>query len=617
MATRMQQRRGTAAQWTEADPILAAGEIGFETDEGKLKIGDGTNTWSDLPYFVNETGLGGSLDGLATEAYVDSAVSALVDSAPGLLDTLNELAAAIGDDPNFLANVVAIEKKTTSQWDADTDPIAAGTLAYDTTTSFFKIGDGTNSWSSTPFMWDGSQVSTHVQTQIATLLGTSAVFTGTVSLPSNTTLDGTNLRGQITSLSDDVTDLQTASSTAATQIGNLETDVENLQTASGDLDQEISNVAGDVATLRSDVDTLQSDLGAANSDIASLETSVGTANTNISSLQTSIGTANTNISNLQTDVTTLQGELDTAESSLASVVSDFDLHDAKTTNVHGIADTSVLATTSEVAAAETNAEAYADGILSTHTADTTNVHGISDTAQLAYLDAANQTFTGNMEVDGNLVVDGNLTVNGTEFLASSTSIVIEDNMLQLAHNQTGNTVDLGLVVAYNDGTYRHAGIVRDVSDAKWKLFKNVATDPTTTVDFASGSLDDLQVGAFEATSVTATSATIGGVAFTEKADKTATINTMSGSHTVVLADVNNIREMSNGGTFTIPADNAFWPVGQRVEVVQTGASQVTIGGGAGVTINATPGLKLRAQWSGATIIKRAANTFVVLGDLAV
>ena len=43
MATRMQQRRGTAQQWTDADPILAAGEIGFETDTNQFKIGDGVN----------------------------------------------------------------------------------------------------------------------------------------------------------------------------------------------------------------------------------------------------------------------------------------------------------------------------------------------------------------------------------------------------------------------------------------------------------------------------------------------------------------------------------------------------------------------------------------------
>ena len=62
MATRMQQRRGTAAQWTGANPILAVGEIGFETDTGKFKIGDGTNHWDDLSYFQNMDDLGGSFD---------------------------------------------------------------------------------------------------------------------------------------------------------------------------------------------------------------------------------------------------------------------------------------------------------------------------------------------------------------------------------------------------------------------------------------------------------------------------------------------------------------------------------------------------------------------------
>lgn len=85
MATRMQQRRGTAAQWTSANPVLVAGEIGFETDTNKFKIGDDSTTWSNLPYFT-------TLDDI-------------VDGAPGLLDTLNELAAAIGDDPNFITTI--------------------------------------------------------------------------------------------------------------------------------------------------------------------------------------------------------------------------------------------------------------------------------------------------------------------------------------------------------------------------------------------------------------------------------------------------------------------------------------------------------------------------------
>lgn len=46
-----------------------------------------------------------SIDGLATETYVDTKVAGLVDSAPDTLDTLNELAAALGDDPNFATTV--------------------------------------------------------------------------------------------------------------------------------------------------------------------------------------------------------------------------------------------------------------------------------------------------------------------------------------------------------------------------------------------------------------------------------------------------------------------------------------------------------------------------------
>jgi hypothetical protein len=53
MATRMQQRRGTASQWTSANPVLNAGEMGWESDTNKFKIGDGTNHWDDLDYFID------------------------------------------------------------------------------------------------------------------------------------------------------------------------------------------------------------------------------------------------------------------------------------------------------------------------------------------------------------------------------------------------------------------------------------------------------------------------------------------------------------------------------------------------------------------------------------
>ena len=135
MSTRMQQRRGTASQWTIANPILAEGEFGWESDTNSFKIGDGVNNWAALEYFQDGTALSGSLEdyvdvaslavpdgvatldtngtlessqipaSLATTSYVDTAVSNLIDAAPGALDTLNELAAALNDDANFFTTI--------------------------------------------------------------------------------------------------------------------------------------------------------------------------------------------------------------------------------------------------------------------------------------------------------------------------------------------------------------------------------------------------------------------------------------------------------------------------------------------------------------------------------
>ena len=52
MANTIQHKRGSSANWTSTDPTLAAGEFGFETDTGKLKVGDGSTAWSALGYFA-------------------------------------------------------------------------------------------------------------------------------------------------------------------------------------------------------------------------------------------------------------------------------------------------------------------------------------------------------------------------------------------------------------------------------------------------------------------------------------------------------------------------------------------------------------------------------------
>jgi hypothetical protein len=91
-------------------------------------------------------------------------------------------------------------------------------------------------------------------------------------------------------------------------------------------------------------------------------------------------------------------------------------------------------------------------------------------------------------------------------------------------------------------------------------------------------------------------------------------NAQSSNYTLTTSDSGRLIEMSGGGTLTITDSSAF-PVGFVCDVLQTTTSQVTIAG-TSFTPNATPGLKLRTQWSSATLIKRALDSWVVLGDLS-
>lgn len=67
--TKIIQRHDTAANWTSINPVLAAGEMGVETDTNKFKFGDGTTAWSDLAYAAGEGGSGTTItssDGTTT-----------------------------------------------------------------------------------------------------------------------------------------------------------------------------------------------------------------------------------------------------------------------------------------------------------------------------------------------------------------------------------------------------------------------------------------------------------------------------------------------------------------------------------------------------------------------
>lgn len=92
----------------------------------------------------------------------------------------------------------------------------------------------------------------------------------------------------------------------------------------------------------------------------------------------------------------------------------------------------------------------------------------------------------NLYVGGDVQITGNLTVVGTNTAFSTTQVNVDDNMLQIANNNTANTVDIGFFGQYSDGSGNlHSGFFRDASDGFWKLFKGYSVEPSSTINVSA------------------------------------------------------------------------------------------------------------------------------------
>jgi hypothetical protein len=608
MATRMLQRRGTATQWANANPTLGSGEIGFETDTGQFKIGDNSTAWDDLPYFKNIEDLGGNLDDYILLEQKGAANGVATLDGSNLIPT-----AQIPSGIARTADYVALTQKG-----------AANGVATLDGSNLIPLTQISNS------IARSSDVSNSISNAIATLVGTAPEALNTLQEIANA-----------------INDDQTYFFTVANNINNA------LDAANEYTDNSISNLSADVTeqiellanntanNLANAVQSLQYEIG--NAQSAAEDYANGLVDQEILDRDTAIEAESFILGN------TIANAITDLEEYTDNAISD---HNLETLNVHGISNTATLVTLTQ---------------LENHESDTSNVHGITNTLAVVLTDDArlsdartpldnsvtnnsisgtiNQdkitnlvttlgnlaslsgaAFTGNVSTTGNLTVDGDFTVSGSNVLVSATQIQIEDTLLQLGHTNANNVTDLGLVVSYNDGTQKHAGIVKDVTDSKWKLFDGVTSEPGTTVNFGQGSLDVLALLTLEANSITATSdITANGIVFADGTQRLEGVPSRTPivqkteSYTLsALAERDNLIEMNNAyaTTLTIPLNSAVaFPVGTSIDILQTSTGQVTIAGAAGVTVNATPGLKLRTQWSSCTLFKRAENTWVVFGDL--
>ena len=131
MAVKIQMRRDTAAAWTAANPTLAAGEMGLETDTTFYKIGNGSTAWNSLGY--------GAYNGAISNGTITSAM--IVDGTI----VAGDIAANAVTTAKILDGNVTADKIASAAWSTNTVIDAVGDLLVGTASDTLgRIAIGTN-----------------------------------------------------------------------------------------------------------------------------------------------------------------------------------------------------------------------------------------------------------------------------------------------------------------------------------------------------------------------------------------------------------------------------------------------------------------------------------------
>jgi hypothetical protein len=590
MATRMQQRRGTASQWVNANTVLTAGELGYETDTGQFKIGDGTTAWLTLPYFKDTLDLD-----IAGKAPLDSPTftgTVVLPSSTSIGDVSSSELAVLNGLTSSTAELNILDGVT-----ADVSELNKldGLLA---TTSELNTMSGITASTSELNKLDGVTASTAELNILDGVTSTTAelnILDGVTSTAAELNiLDGATLTTTELNYVDGVTSAiqnqldAKLSRSGGTMTGKITLDGDPSLSLHAATKQYVDNTASGIVAKPQVLGATTANIDATyNNGTAGVGATL-THNTNGAFPSSAGGASGWAVG---------KGILVKNQTNKAQNGRYYVSNMGSASTPYVLTRCSYCDEASEIPGAYIFVQ---DGT----SAGTGWIQVVEDPATFVVgtdnIDVFQFSGSGTITAGMNISVSGNQvsTVIDPEF----TDITVTGNV-----DFTGATVT-GLASlpsqSGNNGKY----LTTDGSNASWATVNATpALDDLTDVTITSRATNDVVY--YNGT--TWVNRYVGAIPVITNAQTGTT-------YTLVAGDAGDIIEINNASsiTLTIPTNASVpFPVGTQITILQTGAGQITVAGPSGGTLNSTPGTKLRAQWSSATLLKRATDTWVLMGDL--